>query len=218
MPADQNDRPSPEALLREAAQEGRGRLKVFLGAAPGVGKTYEMLSQARQRKLEGVDVVIGVVETHGRVATDLLTKSFEKIPKKSVPHMEPVLAEMDTHAILQRKPKLVLVDELAHTNAPGSRHPKRYLDVEELLASGMDVYTTVNIQHLDGLNDLLAKITRIRVREQVPDSILDKADNIDLVDLTPEDLIQRLAEGKVYVPLQAQRAVRNYFRPGNLTA
>ncbi|HEX3810447.1 MAG TPA: sensor histidine kinase KdpD [Rhizomicrobium sp.] len=213
-----NNRPSPEALLQTARREGYGRLKVFLGAAPGVGKTYEMLSQARQRKLEGVDVVSGVVETHGRVETDLLTKSLEKIPKKRVLYKGRVLAEMDLDAILQRRPKLVLVDELAHTNAPGSRHPKRYLDVEELLAAGIDVYTTLNVQHLESLNDVVAKITHVRVNETVPDSILDHADDVELVDLTPEDLIQRLKEGKVYMPDAAERAIQHYFVPGNLTA
>lgn len=215
---DSSPRPSPEALLEQAAQEGRGRLKVFLGAAPGVGKTYEMLSQARQRKLEGVDVVIGVVETHGRVETDLLTKSLEAIPKRRILYKGRVLAEMDLDAILQRKPKLVLVDELAHTNVEGSRHPKRYLDVEELLAAGIDVYTTLNVQHLESLNDVVAKITRVRVRETVPDSILDRANEVELVDLTPEDLLQRLKEGKVYFRETAQRAAQHYFLPGNLTA
>ena len=216
--SDRNARPSPEALLEQAAQEGRGRLKVFLGAAPGVGKTYEMLSQARQRKLEGIDVVIGVVETHGRVETDLLTKSLERIPKKRIPYKGHVLAEMDLDAILVRRPKLVLVDELAHTNVEGSRHPKRYLDVEELLAAGIDVYSTLNVQHLESLNDVVARITRVRVHETVPDSVLDRASDIELVDITPEDLIQRLKEGKVYLPEAAERAAQNYFVPGNLTA
>jgi two-component system sensor histidine kinase KdpD len=213
-----DSRPSPDALLQQAAPEGRGRLKVFLGAAPGVGKTYEMLSQARQRKLDGIDVVIGVVETHGRVETDLLTKGLERIPKRRVPYKGHVLAEMDIDAILQRRPKLVLVDELAHTNIEGSRHPKRYLDVEELLAAGIDVYTTLNVQHLESLNDVVAQITRVRIRETVPDSILDRADDVELVDLTPEDLIQRLKEGKVYFAEAAERAQQNYFIPGNLTA
>jgi two-component system sensor histidine kinase KdpD len=215
---DHDKRPSPDALLAQSAKEGRGRLKIFLGAAPGVGKTYEMLTQGRRRRLDGADVIIGVVETHGRVETDLLTKSFEAVPKKRLAYKGRVLAEMDLDAILQRKPTLVLVDELAHTNAPGSRHPKRYLDVEELLARGIDVYTTLNVQHLESLNDVVAKITRIRVRETVPDSILDRADDVELVDLTPEDLIQRLKDGKVYVPTQAERAIRHYFMPGNLTA
>jgi two-component system sensor histidine kinase KdpD len=211
-------RPSPDALLREAGQVGRGRLKIFLGAAPGVGKTYEMLAQARRRKLDGVDVVIGVAETHGRLETELLTKGLESVPKKRVPYKGRVLAEMDLDAILQRRPRLVLVDELAHDNAPGSRHPKRYLDVEELLAAGIDVYTTLNVQHIESLNDVVAKITQVRVRETVPDSILDRADDIELVDLTPEDLLQRLKDGKVYMPDAAERAARNYFVPGNLAA
>jgi two-component system sensor histidine kinase KdpD len=216
--ADRDLRPSPEALLEQSGRESRGRLKVFLGAAPGVGKTYEMLSQGRQRRLEGVDAVIGVVETHGRVETDRLTKGFEIIPKKRLSYKGRILAEMDLDAILQRRPKIALIDELAHTNAPGSRHPKRYLDVQEILEAGIDVYTTLNVQHLESLNDVVARITRVRVRETVPDSIFDRADDVELVDLTPEDLIQRLKEGKVYVPEQAERAVDNYFMPGNLTA
>src|SRR5262245_1970781 len=194
-PADQ--RPSPDALLKEAGRIGRGRLKIFLGAAPGVGKTYEMLVQARRRKLDGVDVVLGVVETHGRVETDPLTEGVEKIRKKRAAYKGRVLAEMDIDAILQRRPRLVLVDELAHHNAPGSRHPKRYLDVEELLGAGIDVYTTLNVQHVESLNDVVARITRIRVRETVPDRIVDAADEVELVDLTPADLMARLREGKV---------------------
>lgn len=216
--SDSDHRPSPDALLLQAPKEGRGRLKVFLGAAPGVGKTYEMLRQARQRKLEGVDVIIGVVETHGRVETELLTKGLEIVPKKRIPYRGRVLAEMDLDAILQRRPKLAVVDELAHTNVDGSRHPKRYLDVEELLAAGVDVYSTLNVQHLESLNDVVARITHVRVRETVPDSILDRADDVELVDITPEDLIQRLKEGKVYFPKTAERAAQGYFVPGNLTA
>ncbi|HKU54638.1 MAG TPA: DUF4118 domain-containing protein, partial [Rhizomicrobium sp.] len=215
---DTDHRPSPDALLREAGQAGRGRLKVFLGAAPGVGKTYEMLVQARRRKLDGVDAVIGVVETHGRVETDLLTKGLETVPKKRMPYKGHVVSEMDLDAILQRRPRLVLVDELAHDNAAGSRHPKRYLDVEEILAAGIDVYTTLNVQHVESLNDVVAQITKVRVRETVPDSILDRADDIELVDLTPEDLLQRLKDGKVYMPDVAERARQNYFQPGNLAA
>jgi two-component system sensor histidine kinase KdpD len=219
MPADSAEqRPSPDALLESANKEGRGRLKIFLGAAPGVGKTYEMLAQAKRRRLDGVDTVIGVVETHGRVETDMLTKGFEVVPKKRILYKGRVLAEMDLDAILQRRPKLVLVDELAHTNAEGSRHPKRYQDVEELLEAGIDVYTTLNIQHVESLNDVVAKITHVQVRETVPDSIIDRADDIEVVDLTPEDLLQRLKDGKVYMPEQAERAIRNYFTAGNLTA
>src|SRR5579884_1006595 len=216
--AERETRPRPEALLAAAKQEGRGRLKIFLGAAPGVGKTYEMLLAAQAMRREGVDVVIGVVETHGRPETEALLHGIEVIPRRAVEYKGHRLAEMDLDAILKRRPQLVLVDELAHTNAPGTRHPKRYMDVEELLGAGIDVYTTLNIQHVESLNDVVARITRIRVRETVPDSIIDRADEIELVDLTPDDLIRRLKEGKVYVPRQAERAVRHYFQPGNLTA
>ena len=212
------NRPSPEALLEQAEHEGRGRLKVFLGAAPGVGKTFEMLVTAQAKRREGIDVVVGVVETHGRKETEALLEGLEIIPRRRVEYKGRWLEEMDLDAILQRRPKLVLVDELAHSNAPGSRHPKRYLDVEELRDAGIDVYTTLNIQHLESLNDVVAKITRIWVRETVPDSIIDRADDVEVVDLTPDDLIQRLREGKVYMPQQAERAIRHYFQPGNLTA
>ena len=214
---DNKGRPSPEALLRAAQRSERGRLKIFLGAAPGVGKTYEMLSAAQAKRREGMDVVVGIVETHGRKETEALLEGLDVIPRRRIDYRGHPLEEMDIDAILARRPALVLVDELAHTNVPGSRHPKRFMDVEELLAQGIDVYTTLNIQHLESLNDVVARITRIRVRETVPDSVVDRADDIELIDLTPEDLIQRLKEGKVYVPHQAQRAVRNYFQPGNLT-
>jgi len=210
-------RPSPEALLAALAREQRGKLKIFLGAAPGVGKTYEMLQTARRRKAEGVDVVIGVVETHGRRETEALLEGLEIVPRRRVTYQGHTLSEMDIDAILARRPALVLVDELAHTNAPGSRHPKRYLDVEELLAAGIDVYTTVNIQHLESLNDVVAQITRVRVRETVPDRIVDTAE-VEVIDLTPDDLMQRLREGKVYIADQAERALKHYFSPGNLTA
>ena len=210
-------RPSPEALLAALAREQRGKLKIFLGAAPGVGKTYEMLQTARRRKAEGVDVVIGVVETHGRRDTEALLEGLEIVPRRRVTYQGHTLSEMDIDAILARRPALVLVDELAHTNAPGSRHPKRYLDVEELLAAGIDVYTTVNIQHLESLNDVVAQITRVRVRETVPDRIVDTAE-VEVIDLTPDDLMQRLREGKVYIADQAERALKHYFSPGNLTA
>src|SRR6201988_2905668 len=167
---------------------------------------------------EGVDVVVGVVEPHGRRETEALAGGLEVIPRQQVEYKGHLLAEMDLDAILKRRPRLVLVDELAHTNAPGSRHPKRYLDVEEIIAAGIDVFATLNIQHVESLNDVVAKITRIRVRETGPDSILDQADDIEVVDLSPEDLIKRLNEGKVYVPQQAERAVRHFFSPGNLTA
>jgi two-component system, OmpR family, sensor histidine kinase KdpD len=216
--SDRDGRPSHEALLAEAQRESRGRLKIFLGAAPGVGKTYEMLSAAQARARDGTDVVIGVVETHGRKETEALVAGLEATPRRHVEYRGRKLEEMDLDALLARHPQLALVDELAHTNVPGSRHPKRYLDVEELLAAGIDVYATLNIQHVESLNDVVARITRIRVRETVPDSVIDKADDIELIDLTPEDLIQRLKEGKVYVPRQAERAIAHYFAPGNLTA
>src|SRR4051812_30899208 len=206
-------RPTPCWKTRRRAQ-----LKIFLGAAPGVGKTFEMLSIAQAKRREGVNLVIGVVETHGRKETQALLEGLEVIPRRRIEYKGWWVDEMDLDAILARRPQLALVDELAHTNAPESRHPKRYQDVEELLAAGIDVYTTLNIQHVDSLNDVVAKITRIRVRETVPDSIIDRADDIEVIDLTPDDLIQRLKEGKVYVPQQAERAVRHYFSPGNLTA
>ncbi len=211
-------RPSPDALLKAVEKESRGKLKIFLGAAPGVGKTYEMLSAARRRKAEGIDVVVGVVETHGRAETEAQLAGLETVPRRRVEYKGRLLWEMDLDAILARRPKLVLIDELAHSNAPEGRHPKRYLDVEELLAAGIDVYSTLNVQHVESLNDVVARITRIRVRETVPDSIVDSADEVELVDLTPADLIARLNEGKVYVREQAQRALRHYFSRGNLTA
>jgi two-component system, OmpR family, sensor histidine kinase KdpD len=219
--SDPEQRPSPEALLAEARREEKGRvgrLKIFVGAAPGVGKTYEMLQSARAKLKERVDVVVGVVETHGRKETEALLEGFEVIPRKPTVYVNRILNEFDIDAALKRRPALILVDELAHTNIPGSRHPKRYQDIEELLDAGIDVYTTVNIQHIDSLNDVVAQITRVRVREIVPDAILDRADAVELVDLTPDDLIQRLKEGKVYVPKQAERALKHYFSPANLTA
>jgi two-component system sensor histidine kinase KdpD len=211
-------RPSPTALLEDAEREARGRLKIFLGAAPGVGKTYEMLMSGKARKADGVDVVIGVVESHGRKETEALVEGFEIIPRRNLQYRGHVLEEMDIDAILARCPQLVLVDELAHTNAPGSRHPKRYIDVQEILRQGIDVYTTLNIQHVESLNDIVAQITRIRVRETVPDVVIDRADDVEIIDLTPDDLIKRLHEGKVYLPKTAKRATQNYFSPGNLTA
>lgn len=215
---DSETRPSPDALLREAERESRGRLKIFLGAAPGVGKTYEMLMSGRARQADGVDVVIGVVETHGRKETEALVEGFEITPRKQIDYRGQRLEEMDLDAILARRPSLVLVDELAHTNASGSRHPKRYMDVQELLAQGIDVYSTLNIQHVESLNDVVAQITRIRVRETVPDLIIDRADDVEIIDITPDDLIKRLSDGKVYMPKTARRAIENYFSPGNLTA
>src|SRR6476659_5794837 len=217
---DPEKRPSPDALLEAARRESHqaGRLKIFVGAAPGVGKTYEMLENAHAKLKAGADVVVGIVETHGRAETEALLQGLEVLPRKRLEYKDQILEEMDLDAIIARHPQIALVDELAHTNAPGSRHPKRYLDVEELLSHGIDVYTAVNIQHIESLNDVVAQITHVRVRETVPDSVIDRADAIELIDLTPDDLIQRLREGKVYVPKQAERALEHYFSPGNLTA
>ncbi|SFR84554.1 sensor histidine kinase [Sphingomonas jatrophae] len=212
-----DDRPDPDALLALARAEGKGRLKIFLGAAPGVGKTFEMLTDAAAARRDGVDVVIGVVETHGRVETEALTRPYEIVPRRQVPYEGRVLAEMDLDTILARRPRLVLVDELAHTNAPGSRHSKRWQDVEELLAAGIDVYSTLNIQHIESLNDVVASFTRVRVRETVPDRILDMAE-IELVDLPPDELIERLKAGKVYLPAEATRALAHFFSKPNLSA
>ena len=217
---DPEQRPSPEALLEAARREegASGKLKIFVGAAPGVGKTYEMLQSAHAKRKAGVDVVVGFVETHGRAETEALVRGLEVVPRKRLDYRGQVVEEMDLDAVIARRPKIALVDELAHTNAAGSRHPKRYLDVEELLSHGIDVYTAVNIQHIESLNDVVAQITHVRVRETVPDSVFDRADAIELIDLTPDDLIQRLKEGKVYVSRQAERALEHYFSPGNLTA
>ena len=215
-------RPSPEAMLKLAQAEEvtaeLGKLKIFLGYAAGVGKTYAMLEAARQRKKDGRDVAVGYVESHGRSETDALLEGLELLPRKEVHYMEVALQEMDIDAILARKPQIVLVDELAHSNAPGSRHEKRWQDVEEILAGGIDVYTTVNVQHFESQNDLVAQITGVVVRETVPDSLLDQAVEIRLVDIPPEDLLQRLREGKVYIPEQAAWATDKFFRPGNLMA
>src|SRR5688572_9704128 len=215
-----DQRPSPEALLQSACRDETrtGRLMIFVGAAPGVGKTYTMLETARARKKDGYDVVVGVVETHGRKETKALLRGLEVIPRRIVEYKGRSLEEMDLDAIIARRPQIVVVDELAHTNAFGSRHPKRYLDVEELLSHGIDVYTTVNIQHIESLNDVIAQITRVRVRETIPDSVFDRADAVELIDLTPNDLIQRLKDGKVYIPEQAVRALDHFFSPANLTA
>lgn len=215
---EQERRPEPEALLAEAAKEGRGRLKIFLGAAPGVGKTYAMLEAAQRRRADGLDLVVGIVETHGRAETERLVAGLEIVPRARIHYGGRLLAEMDLDGIIARQPRLVLVDELAHTNVPGSRHAKRWQDVEELLAKGIDVYSTLNIQHLESLNDVVARIARVKVRETVPDKVLELADDIELIDLPPDELIERLREGKVYVQDQIARAIQNFFSKGNLTA
>ena len=213
----ERDRPDPEAFLAAARAEGRGKLKVFLGAAPGVGKTYEMLSDAVVRLREGTDVIVGIVEAHGRAETEAMVRPFTVISRRAIEVGGHTLAEMDLDAIIARRPGLVLVDELAHTNLPGSRHPKRYMDIDELLAAGIDVFTTVNIQHIESLNDVVASFTRVRVRETVPDRLLEDAE-IEVVDLPPDELIARLKAGKVYVPEEASRALGHFFSRSNLTA
>jgi two-component system sensor histidine kinase KdpD len=215
-------RPDPDALLRrlheEEARQKRGKLKIFLGASPGVGKTFSMLEAARAKRAEGVDVVAGVVETHGRAETAELLDGLEVIPRRVIDYRGTRLEEFDLDTALTRHPTLLLLDELAHTNAPGSRHDKRWQDVDELLAAGINVYTTLNIQHIESLNDVVAQITGVKVRETVPDSLLERADEVELVDVTADVLQQRLREGKVYVPEQASRAIDRFFRKGNLIA
>jgi two-component system sensor histidine kinase KdpD len=211
-------RASPDALLALASKEGRGRLKIFVGAAPGVGKTYAMLAAARSEQAGGRDVVAGLVETHGRRETEQVLQGIELLPRAPIVYRHRVMREFDLDGALARKPSLLLVDEFAHTNVPGSRHPKRWQDIDELLAAGIDVWTTLNIQHLESLNDVVLKISKIRVRETVPDKVFDRADEIVLVDLPPDELLKRLAEGKVYVEDTAARAVESFFKPQNLTA
>lgn len=218
MTNDEPFRPDPDALLADARRQGRGRLKVFLGMAPGVGKTYEMLSDGKRRAEDGVDVVVGVVETHGRKETESLLDGLEVLPRHPVQYREHRLMEFDIDGALERKPRLLLVDEYAHSNAPGSRHLKRWQDVEELLGAGIDVWTTLNVQHLESLVDVVWKITGVRVRETVPDGLLAEADEIELVDLTPEELRERLYAGKVYMPETARLASDNFFKIENLTA
>ncbi|WP_407049112.1 DUF4118 domain-containing protein [Methyloraptor flagellatus] len=218
-PRDPDDRrPDPDALLALAGPGRRGRLKVFLGASPGVGKTYAMLQGARRLKADGIDVVIGLVETHGRAETAALTADLEILPRRIVDHGGRAIAEFDLDSALARRPKLIVVDELAHTNAPDSRHPKRWQDVDELLDAGIDVWTALNIQHLESLKDVVGRITGVTVRETVPDTVLQEADDVVLVDITPDELIERLRDGKVYMADTARRAIDNFFTPGNLTA
>lgn len=216
------ERPDPDALLRKVqeveARENRAKLKLFFGAAPGVGKTYAMLSEARERSVEGVDLVVGIVETHGRSETAALAEGLEILPRKELAYSGQFLPEFDLDAALARRPELILVDELAHTNVMGSRHAKRWQDVMELLDAGINVYTTMNVQHLESLKDVVAQITGVTVRENVPDTVMERADEVELVDLSPEDLLVRLKEGKVYLPDQARHAREHFFRKGNLLA
>src|SRR6201993_1177094 len=218
----ETERPDPDALLaqlkREEAKSVRGKLKIFFGMSPGVGKTYAMLQAARQKQAEGCEVVVGIVETHGRKETEALLEGMPIMPRTQIEYRGTKLTEMDLDAILTWHPGLAVVDELAHTNAPGSRHPKRYQDVLELLDAGIDVYTTLNVQHVGSRIDTVRQITGAPVSETVPDSVLDLADEIVLVDLTPEQLLSRLAEGKVYLGERAEWAAKNFFRESNLTA
>jgi two-component system sensor histidine kinase KdpD len=211
-------RPDPDALLIAAAREGRGRLKVFLGAAPGVGKTYEMLASARALRDQGRDVVIGVVETHGRAETERQIAGLPILPRRTIAYRGQVLEEFDADAALERRPSLLLVDELAHTNAPGSRHNKRWEDVAELLEAGIDIWATLNVQHLESLNDDIARITGVRVTETLPDRVLELAEDIEFLDISPAELRTRLRDGKIYRPDVAARALDNFFREGNLAA
>ncbi len=217
-----DSRPDPDALLKllkkEEEREDKGKLKIFFGMCAGVGKTYTMLSEAREATAKGIDVVIGYIETHKRMETAELVLGLEVIPRKQIQYHGTLLDEMDIDAIIERKPKLALVDELAHTNAPGSRHTKRFQDVIELLDAGIDVYTTLNVQHLESRADAVAQITGTTVRETVPDSIFDSADEIKVIDISPEDLLRRLGEGKVYAPDRSKQAITNFFREGNLAA
>ena len=218
MASVETPRASPDALLALAKKEGRGHLKIFLGAAPGVGKTYAMLTAARSEMQGGRDVVAGLIETHGRRETEALVEGFPLLERKPIVYRNQMVREFDLDGALACRPSLLLVDEYAHTNVPGSRHPKRWQDVDELLDAGIDVWTTLNIQHLESLNDVVQKISKIRVRETVPDSVFDKAGEIVLVDFPPDELLKRLAEGKVYVQDTAARAVEHFFKPQNLTA
>jgi two-component system sensor histidine kinase KdpD len=207
-----------DALLGELQRQGGGRLTIFLGAAPGVGKTYAMLSRGRELKKQGTDVVVGLVETHGRVETQALLDGLDVLPRRRVEHQGRTLEELDLDALLARKPRVALVDELAHRNVPGSRHERRWQDVVELLDAGIDVYTTVNIQHLESLNDIIHRITGVRVSETVPDLVFDRLRDIKLIDLPPRELIERLQQGKVYMPDQAAHALQSFFSPSNLAA
>ena len=215
-------RQDPEQLLRaisrEEATEKKGHLKIFFGYAAGVGKTYAMLEAAHAAQKRGIDVVAGYVEPHARPETAALLNGLKQLPTRTVQHGDITLQEFDLDAAMARMPRLIIVDELAHTNAEGSRHDKRYQDINELLKAGVDVYTTVNVQHIESLNDTVASITGVMVRERIPDSVFDNADQVELVDIEPEELIERLSSGQVYRETQAQKAVTNFFTLENLTA
>jgi two-component system sensor histidine kinase KdpD len=210
-------RPTADALLAQIKEQERARLRIYIGAAPGVGKTYEMLQEAHALRAKGLDVVVGYVETYGRRETEAQIKDLEIVPRRRIEYRGVTMEEMDVDAIVRRKPQVCVVDELAHTNVPGSRHPKRYLDVLELLDAGIHVMTAVNIQHLETLNDAVAKATGVRVRETVPDTFLDRADEVINVDVTVEELRTRLREGKIYRPEKVEQALTNFFRKGNLS-
>src|SRR5436305_4567274 len=210
-------RPSPEHFLTLIRQRQRGGLKVYLGFAAGVGKTYEMLQEGQRLQRQGVDVVIGIIETHGRAETLALTEGLEQVPRRRIEYRGVVLEEMDLDAVLARRPTVALVDELAHTNAPGSRNGKRYQDVEDLLRAGVHVITTVNVQHLESLHDVVERFTGVRVKERVPDYVLAEADQVINVDVSAEDLQERMRAGKVYPPDRAERALAHFFTEGNLT-
>jgi len=219
---DEDQRPDPDALLeklkKEEAQANRGRLRIYLGAAPGVGKTYAMLQEGQRRQKRGADVVVGFAETYGRPLTAEALEGLEVIPRKKIDYRGVVLEEMDTDAVIARRPQVALVDELAHTNAPGSKHEKRWEDVEEIVAAGITVISTLNIQHLESLNDVVAGITGVHVRETVPDAVVDQADEVELVDISPQALQARMRHGNIYPPEQAQQALAGFFREGNLAA
>lgn len=222
MAASERNRPDPDELLaqlqQQEAQAKRGKLRIYFGASAGVGKTFAMLSAARKLHAEGRSVLVGIVETHGRSETAALLEGLALLPLKEIDYKGKRLREFDLDGAIERHPDLILVDELAHTNAPGSRHPKRCQDVQELIASGIDVYTTLNVQHLESLNDVVGGITGVRVHETLPDRVFDQAADVLLVDLPPDELLARLREGKVYLPDQARHAIQNFFRKGNLIA
>src|SRR5580698_5863756 len=215
-------RPDPEALLQSAKEEDlrakRGKLKIYLGAAPGVGKTYNMLEDAIAKRKKGLDIIVGIVESHGRKEIEFLLKDFEILPRQKVEYHGQTLSEFDLDATLKRNPHTILIDEMAHTNVPGLRHNKRWQDIKEILDRGINVYTTLNVQHIESLNDIVTQIIHTRVNETIPDSMLEIADSVELIDLPPEDLLKRMQEGKVYIPAQAELAVEHFFRQGNLSA